>query len=747
MEAPQIDLVRALPPAAAPELRADSNGDGRLHMVGHFSVFNTWYEVNSIFEGRFLERIAPGAFKETIRDDLPSVKVTFNHGHDVLGDQVLGDIVELAEDERGARYDVALFRSVPDLIIEGLQAGVYGSSFRFRVVADEWDDNPGESAHNPLGLKERTITKVRLMEFGPVTYPANPEATAGLRSLTDQFYDGLRSRNPSVYEAACRAAQIPTGRPDTRSAGGGGADTDAGNAEVSPDPQPNAATHPPAPSQQERTVENTTLTVEERVARQAEIRARLAEIDAEHNGAELPEDVRSEWDRLEAEYDEHERHIADARRRQERLARMAQNDGNTERAGARDPYEPSGGTSHTRSPRYTEDIYDLTELRRRARSLDDLAGLLRQNALRAVERASFPVLERRGADRRVVRNTREDAQTQVEHLLNFVDDEAGSLARRILVTGSPLYERAFGKALAKLSTIGLTAEEQRALSLGTDSAGGFAVPFQLDPTVILTSNGVINPLRQIARVEQIVGKEWQGVTSAGITVSRVAEGTEASDDAPTLAQPTVRAQRVQGFVPFSIEIDQDWAGLRAEMTRLLADAKDEEEANSFVNGNGTGTQANGVIGTLGTGSNVTANTFTSASIYQLEEALPPRFRARAAFLANRSIYNLARQFDTAGGADLWVRLGDGLPPELIGYPAYEVSTMVSGPPDVGDRYLLFGDFSQFLIVDRVGMSVELVPHLFGSNQRPTGQRGIYAVWRNNSLILTDNAFRVLHKAA
>src|SRR5690606_11540755 len=152
---------------------------------------------------------------------------------------------------------------------------------------------------------------------------------------------------------------------DTRSAGGGGADTDAGNAEVSPDPQQDAATHPPAPSQQERTVETTTLTVEERVARQAEIRARLAEIDAEHNGAELPEDVRSEWDRLEAEYNEHERHIADARRRQERLARMAQTDGNIERAGALDPYEPSG-TSHTRSPRYTEDIYDIDELRRRA---------------------------------------------------------------------------------------------------------------------------------------------------------------------------------------------------------------------------------------------------------------------------------------------------------------------------------------------------------------------------------------------
>jgi predicted phage gp36 major capsid-like protein len=40
-----------------------------------------------------------------------------------------------------------------------------------------------------------------------------------------------------------------------------------------------------------------------------------------------------------------------------------------------------------------------------------------------------------------------------------------------------------------------------------------------------------------------------------------------------------------------------------------------------------------------------------------------------------------------------------------------------------------------------------VPHLFGANRRPTGQRGLYAFWRNNSKVLVDNAFRVLFKAA
>ena len=41
-------------------------------------------------------------------------------------------------------------------------------------------------------------------EFGPVTFPAYPGATAGMRSLTDRFYvvEGVRpgAREGSVFE-------------------------------------------------------------------------------------------------------------------------------------------------------------------------------------------------------------------------------------------------------------------------------------------------------------------------------------------------------------------------------------------------------------------------------------------------------------------------------------------------------------------------------------------------------------------
>jgi HK97 family phage major capsid protein len=61
----------------------------------------------------------------------------------------------------------------------------------------------------------------------------------------------------------------------------------------------------------------------------------------------------------------------------------------------------------------------------------------------------------------------------------------------------------------------------------------------------------------------------------------------------------------------------------------------------------------------------------------------------------------------------------------------------------GSKILAMGDFRSFVIVDRIGIDLEIVSHLIGSNQRPMGQRGIYAMWRNTSKVLDANAFRVL----
>jgi HK97 family phage prohead protease len=233
-----VDVVRAL--SAAPELRAAATGDSSIGLLsGHFSAFGNWYRVSSYWEGDFLESTAAGFTAQTIAEDRDGMRVLFDHGFDSIGNKVLGPIQDLREDETGPYYEVPLFdTSYNRDLLPGLKAGVYGASFRMRVLEDSWNDEPDPSDYNPKGLPERTITRAKVMEFGPVTFPANPEASASVRSVTDQFYERLRSRDQGAFDDAVRAAgRNPTdltGRPGAGRAGGGGSkDEQPGNGETS----------------------------------------------------------------------------------------------------------------------------------------------------------------------------------------------------------------------------------------------------------------------------------------------------------------------------------------------------------------------------------------------------------------------------------------------------------------------------------------------------------------------------------
>jgi len=128
-------VVRAIRPGY--ELRA-AEGDGMPTMAGHFAVFDRWTEIDSFWEGQFLESIAPGAFARTMKNDRAGMRVLFQHGRDPqIGNKPLGPIDVLEEDATGARYEVPLLDTsyVRDLL-PALEAGLYGASFRFRVMRE-----------------------------------------------------------------------------------------------------------------------------------------------------------------------------------------------------------------------------------------------------------------------------------------------------------------------------------------------------------------------------------------------------------------------------------------------------------------------------------------------------------------------------------------------------------------------------------------------------------------------------------
>jgi HK97 family phage major capsid protein len=391
--------------------------------------------------------------------------------------------------------------------------------------------------------------------------------------------------------------------------------------------------------------------------------------------------------------------------------------------------------------------WDLSEMRTFDRSHRQVVAEYRSRALSAAERMSGATDEIRSA---------------AVKLIERWDDEDGRLSRLALTLSEPTYLRAWGKMARNALNPNLDQDEQvavervqqaaRAMSL-TDSAGGFLVPFQLDPTVIITANGSVNQIRQAARQVVATGDVWHGVSSGAVQWSYDAEASQVSDDTPTLAQPTVTIHKAQGFVPISIEAIADAQNVTAEVGRLLAFGKDVLEANAFVLGTGSG-QPTGIVTALDGGASVIEaagdGVFSLADVYTLQGALPARYRNMdsTAWLANNLTYNRIRQFDTAGGAGLWATLGDGRPEGLLSKRALEAEDMDGTiTASASNNLLVFGDFDNYVIADRVGMTVEFIPHLFGANQRPTGQRGWYAYVRHGADSVNDSAFRMLDVVA
>lgn len=221
-----FDVVRYAPAGAVRATPAGTEDGPEGVLFGHFSVFNRWYEIDSPWEGNFLERVAPGTFTQTFAED--TQRCWFQHGYSSILDKMsLGAIEALREDEVGAYYEVRLFGGLPQTLVEGLAAGEYGASFRMRILEETVNADPGVSADNPKGLPEVTIQRVSCPEFGPVSIGASPYATANLRCGTDDFYDALRSRDVDQWTRAARAAglEIPTVEASTEGAAGGDAAT------------------------------------------------------------------------------------------------------------------------------------------------------------------------------------------------------------------------------------------------------------------------------------------------------------------------------------------------------------------------------------------------------------------------------------------------------------------------------------------------------------------------------------------
>jgi len=101
--------------------------------------------------------------------------------------------------------------------------------------------------------------------------------------------------------------------------------------------------------------------------------------------------------------------------------------------------------------------------------------------------------------------------------------------------------------------------------------------------------------------------------------------------------------------------------------------------------------------------------------------------------------------ETSNGALLFPELRDTTPTLLAGLFTNCPTCQRLWPVGLATtRRSCTGDFSNYLVSQRIGSAVELIPHLFSPNNlRPTGQRGMYAYARYGADSINDAAFRVL----
>jgi HK97 family phage major capsid protein len=278
--------------------------------------------------------------------------------------------------------------------------------------------------------------------------------------------------------------------------------------------------------------------------------------------------------------------------------------------------------------------------------------------------------------------------------------------------------RAFGVYLRR-GAAALNPEEHRALTVGNDASAGFLAP-ETFGSEIIRATAEFSPIRNYARVITIAGPEIKYPKRlTGTNAQWVAEIEDRPESGLTYGQVTLAPYELATFVPVSKQLLEDSAyDVEAELRNAFAEDFGFKEGAAFVAGNGVG-KPKGILVAEGIQTVVSgaASTLGSAPADMLIDAmakLPSVHAQNGAWMMNRTVLASIRKLKDAQGAYLWQpSIQAGQPSTLLGRPVIEAVDM----PNVaaGAFPIVFGDFSGYRIVDRVGLSVLVDPFTRATN--------------------------------
>ena len=187
MDREKVRQVRAVP--AEINVRDD---DGAGYIEGYFAVFNSDY---NILPGKMSESIAPGAFSETISDD---IRALVNHDATLILGRTKTGTLQLKEDSHGLWGKIKINPDDYDAmnLYQRVKRGdVDGCSIGFVIISEETERREDGSVH-------WTIKKVKLYEVSCCTFPAYEDTNIAVR---ERDRDTFLARQAQVWREKMKA--------------------------------------------------------------------------------------------------------------------------------------------------------------------------------------------------------------------------------------------------------------------------------------------------------------------------------------------------------------------------------------------------------------------------------------------------------------------------------------------------------------------------------------------------------------
>ena len=299
------------------------------------------------------------------------------------------------------------------------------------------------------------------------------------------------------------------------------------------------------------------------------------------------------------------------------------------------------------------------------------------------------------------------------------------------------YKKAFWDNMRNKNSYEVT----NALSIGTDSEGGYLCPDEYERTLVqaLEDEVFFRSLANVIRTSS-GDRKIPIVTSKG-EAAWIDEGGQFPESDDSFGQTSIGAHKLATMIKVSDELLNDSVfNIEQYIAKEFARRIGAKEEESFFVGDGSGKPI-GIFNTTGgadTGVEVTGTNITFDDVMDLYYSLRAPYRNKATWILNDSTVKAIRKLKDGNGNYIWQpSVREGEPDRILNRP-YRTSIYV---PEIaaGNRVMAFGDFSYYWIADRQGRSFKRLNELFAT----TGQVGFLASERVDGKLVLSEAVKTL----